>query len=75
MNNFKFLNHKLKYSFLLYLVLTTLLISCGENKPHQETEVKPTKEMLAHIIKTEKAVEIYKNDIYTNHCNGIKVVK
>lgn len=60
MNCFKFSNLKIKYSLLLILVVTALLISCQDKKPHQE-EVEPTKEMLAHIIKTEKAVEIYKN--------------
>ncbi|MET2983672.1 hypothetical protein [Aureibaculum conchae] len=60
MNNLKFLNSKIKYSFLLYLAATSLLISCQDQKPRHENQ-KPTKEMLAHIIKTEKAVEIYKN--------------
>ena len=68
MNDFKFLNLKpdclkirFKYSFLLYLAVTTLIISCGNEKTHQVTEEKPTKEMLAHIIKTEKALNIYQN--------------
>ena len=61
MKYFKFTIHNFKYSFLLYLAVTTLFISCNDKKIHQEVEVEPTKEMLAHIIKTEKAVEIYKN--------------
>ncbi|MDY7396405.1 hypothetical protein UMM65_14230 [Aureibaculum sp. 2210JD6-5] len=60
MKYLKFSNLKIKYSLLLFIIVATLLISCNDKKPHHENE-EPTKEMLAHIIKTEKAVEIYKN--------------
>lgn len=61
MKYFKFTIHNFKYSFLLYLAVTTLFISCNDKKIHQEVDVEPTKEMLAHIIKTEKAVSMYQN--------------
>jgi len=67
MKNLKFLNLKpicqmarFKYSLLIFLAITTVLISCGDKKPHQQ-DVEPTKEMLAHLIETEKAVAFYKN--------------
>lgn len=61
MKNLKFSKPKFKYSLLLYLTATTLLISCGNEKTQQEVVVEPTKEMLAHIIKTEAAVNMYQN--------------
>ncbi len=64
MNNLKFSNFKFKYYFLFYLATTVLLISCNDNKPPQE-DVEPTKKMLAHIIKTDTAVNMYHN--YEKH--------
>ena len=60
MKNFKFLNLKFNLILLLFLSVSILSISCDDKKPHEE-DVEPTKEMLAHIIKTEKAINMYQN--------------
>ncbi|RPD96022.1 hypothetical protein EGM88_11185 [Aureibaculum marinum] len=60
MNNFTLLNLKLHPSFLAYFTLIFIFISCEEKKISHENK-EPTKEMLAHIIETEKAVNMYQN--------------
>ncbi|QCX37247.1 hypothetical protein FF125_01865 [Aureibaculum algae] len=60
MKYFKLLKLKFKVTITLFLAVSMLLISCDEKKPHQ-ADVIPSKDMLAHIIKPEKAVTIYQN--------------
>ncbi|MBJ2176009.1 hypothetical protein JBL43_17280 [Aureibaculum sp. A20] len=60
MKYFKLLKQKLKATITLFFAACMLLISCDEKKPHKVDE-GASKDMLAHIIKPEKAVNMYQN--------------
>jgi len=57
--NFK--NSKLSSVILLLSIFSFLIISCDEPQKPQQESIKPTKEMLSHIIKADKAINLYQN--------------
>ncbi len=57
--NFK--TYKLSNIILQLSILTFLIISCDEPQKPQQENIKPTKEMLSHIIKANKAKDLYNN--------------
>lgn len=60
MKNFKLLKLKFVPILFSYLAIAMVFISCAE-KSSEKSELTPSKEMLAHIINTETAVNIYQN--------------
>ncbi len=52
---------KLSSVILLLSIFSFLFISCDEPQKPQQDNIKPTKEMLTHIIKADKAKNLYNN--------------
>lgn len=60
--NHHFRNFKISKMNTIILALFTfvfLIISCDEPQKSQEENIKPTKEMLSHIIKIDNAINMY----------------
>jgi len=52
---------KLNSVFLTLLALAFLIISCEKPQKPQQENIKPTEEMLAHIVNIDKAKNLYNN--------------
>jgi len=62
--NHHFRTFKISKRETIILALFTfvfLIISCDEPQKPQQENIKPTKEMLSHIIKADKAINLYNN--------------